>query len=934
MVQIHKEELIDYISKNEKVNSLFLYGDRNKYFNELIINNILKNEEVFDLIKYVKNNNEKLEIVLEAKKDYIRECILNLKEGIFEFNLFSIEFFELKEMVIERNKDAVINCLKSLPNDILLKYFNNRVTLPIIKKYILTVINNFSEDDSHVIMLLLEKYELSYLIKIYPVVKNFILECNIDYNTFIQYGLGSIKYNNWFTDIIKIINDNKKDDFIKVLNYFNKNYYTNINDVSIIDNYLEIINRFNIYYDLIMNIINNNSLNDDLINDIKFLFKNDNIIYNLDLPKKISDIDKFKDKINSKFLNNINEDTTLMELIMIINKYILFDANLELDNIGGTEGLLSLKKSNSNSYKLCLLIDEMILYSKIIEKINNSSDKTSLLKFIKYLLNENNTNLKNIQNSFLSFSKKIKRLYEIEANTNLTKLDNIKNIDKVIDKNLSLKYGGSVYDFSDKNYVLMGHTISSKENIEDLIEGNSNGKSNFISVSAISYMGQRYYYNNDNLILAYDTLLEGSYVMGSTCNMGTNGLINDNSSEYEMVSINQRGLLETSAVTGNNSEILLYRKGLKPCGIILTNGREPRKEEALIHEKYNLPYILTQKSNTTINNPIRVFRENNYDQVIEKNLLSDKERNNLNNTLEVLNKTVKPKVYGREYTGREIGLFADAHSMFEPTIAILEDMKKQGISEIYSLGDNVGDGPEPDSLIDLLDYYGAKSIAGNSEYYNILGTEPFPYLDKERIENENWTKSKLGVSRIRKLKLYKPSIDLVVGNKRIALCHFANDIRYDFNEHSTWTFQDRKESLNPINQFLYTNSNESKIDMENIIKNGGNDPFLKGIIDAKNNPLFSGKQVIDYDAIIEGHTHFEYNDKLNDLNVYTLRAVGMGYKSKNDDNACYYILKEKVDGTFEIERKNVKYNKELLIAKIKSCGIPHNEKILRFINGK
>ena len=36
------------------------------------------------------------------------------------------------------------------------------------------------------------------------------------------------------------------------------------------------------------------------------------------------------------------------------------------------------------------------------------------------------------------------------------------------------------------------------------------------------------------------------------------------------------------------------------------------------------------------------------------------------------------------YTGRQVAIFADAHSLLEPTYAVLEDMRKRGITEIYS----------------------------------------------------------------------------------------------------------------------------------------------------------------------------------------------------------------------------------------------------------
>ena len=49
----------------------------------------------------------------------------------------------------------------------------------------------------------------------------------------------------------------------------------------------------------------------------------------------------------------------------------------------------------------------------------------------------------------------------------------------------------------------------------------------------------------------------------------------------------------------------------------------------------------------------------------------------------------------------------------------------EGISEIYSLGDNTSLGPNPREVLDLMDKYNVNQIMGNSEYYLTLGGSPF-----------------------------------------------------------------------------------------------------------------------------------------------------------------------------------------------------------------
>jgi predicted phosphodiesterase len=510
---------------------------------------------------------------------------------------------------------------------------------------------------------------------------------------------------------------------------------------------------------------------------------------------------------------------------------------------------------------------------------------------------------------------------------NLTKLEKARKLPNVVSEELSKKYGGEVLDFSDKNYILYAHVLSNKEKLEDVINGRSNGKSNFISVSPISYAGQKYYYDYSNMILLYDEIRTGSFICSSRENIGSNRLIKNNSSEVSVQNVRQKGILETSSATKQNAEALLYREGLIPKGIALPGGREPNTEEMECHKKYNLPFVITQEPRGVIENVKEVFKPNTeYEEQLESNKTLEK-------VLQILSPKINIKKENDIYTGREIGLFTDSHALYEPTLAVLEDMRKNGITEIYSLGDNIGLGPNPTEVLDMLSYYKVTSIMGNSEYYNTLGIEPFTYFNPIKEENQEWTRNRLGTDKIERMKLWTPSIDITVGDKKIALCHFANDIRWDYRDHSTWTYQDNFKEGVSSKQFLYTNSPESRKKIQDIItSNRRNLEYIRGLLDAQNSPLFNGKKVTDYDSIIQGHVHFQMEDKLDDIKVHTLRAAGIGYKDDPKDMACYYVLKEKKDGTYDIEKKLVSFNRNLLLSNIKSSSIPHKEPILRMTN--
>ena len=931
--ELTKQLFIDEIEKYTETELIetIIYGTTSNSIKKIMIEKGINKINIFNFLYQLEHHLEVAKMTIDLKKEILQSKLKELDvKDIFNLNNIKASE-EIKNLIIQSNKEIVLEKLKNLKKEDIFNYVSGRNSLFSVKEIVLEYFGIYNTGlINYLYYVNPEKCEL--LINNYNIIKEFFSSVNIDFESFLQYGSGSKKYNNWLINLINIIYDNKISEFNNVKKYFFDNYYDDFekeNTVYLISNFMELLENFCNNYELCINLTNSNKIltKDDKTN-IKFLFNLRNLD-NKKLPKNLEEINDFKFNLYNTYIEKINkEDISIFELQQIFNSLIFGKSDLILSNIEGTRGLKTLKKDNERSSSISNLIDELLLYANIIEEVNNTNNKEGLIRALNYIFKDNLNNLTKIQNIFSQFQKKVLKLYEMDSQINLTKLENVKNIEGVINEELSLKYGGEVYDFSDKNYILYGHTLSSKENIEDLLNGNSTGESNFISVSPISYMGQKYYYNINNLILAFDKIPTGSFICSSISNMGTNYRINNNSSEIDDFNRQQRGILETSAVTENNSETLLYREGLKACGIILPGGRVPNKIELEYHKKYNLPFILTQENNKPIDCPKKIFdiydSENKTDNSIEE----------LRKIINVLKPNIIINKETDKYTGREVALFTDCHSMYEPTAAVLDDINKRGITEIYSLGDNVGLGPNPEDVFDLLEDYDVKSVAGNSEYYNTIGLEPFNYFYPEKIKSQEWTFEKLGTHRINKLKLYPPSLDIIVGNKKVALCHFANDVRWDYVNNSTWTYQANFDSGNASKQFLNTNSEEAKKLIENYIVSHKGDKRANGFISAKNSPLFDGKIITDYDSIIQGHVHFEMNDKLNNTNIHTLRAVGMGYMDNSEDMACYYILKERKDGNFDIEKKLVDYNKNSLISNIYTCGIPEKEKVLSFIKGK
>lgn len=284
---------------------------------------------------------------------------------------------------------------------------------------------------------------------------------------------------------------------------------------------------------------------------------------------------------------------------------------------------------------------------------------------------------------------------------------------------------------------------------------------------------------------------------------------------------------------------------------------------------------------------------------------------------------------------KTIAIFTDAHALLEPTQAALEDMKRKGITEIYSLGDNIGVGPSPSEVIDLLEENSVISIAGNAEEYIRLGIEPFStYFTTLKKQSQLWTLSKLNEHQKGIISLYPHSIELLVGGKKIALCHFANDVRCDYVLNGSYQYQSKiNQQLPGYHQFLYTNSEEQLENISMILKTYGKDsPMMRGYLSAIDDPLFAGKRANFFDAIIQGHIHFKIYESGDSTDFYSIRAVGMGYNKDAIDTASYVILNEKETG-FDLEEVLVKFDREKMEYRILNSDSPDTQ-VYQFVGIK
>lgn len=770
------------------------------------------------------NHDELFEFIQKGTKEEILDIIINKygKKNVKEL-LYDNEFISRRSIGMKFAINLAYKC-------------NDNIDTKEIKKYV----------DAY-------NYNKIKFINNYFKVNTLLKLCHIIPEDFLQVMLNN-SYN--FLDDAIYIHDNHINEFILLYEKFKTSDAFNIESY---DSLLLLFKNFIRYESLCLSIIKNE---EDDLSDVVLLFKRDETLENK--PNTIKDCQNINELIQNNMkkmydeCKDIEDYKNVICLALFNKKYQ--EMKKSLRTYGGLKELLALKHYNNTNPLVLTKIEDLESYVAIIEDIvdcDNIDDlkevSLNIIDNISYLLRDNN---------LANYFDKIRELYALELSSNLTQIKSKESIDSIINNDLTKEYGVPVYNVSDKKYCILAHVISERERIEDLMNGLSNGYSNFISFSAISHRKQSYYYGAKNTIIGYDNIPKENYVFGSKDNLGSNGAISNNSIEIdsEKIALLQRGVLEISDTSGN-SEVLCYRKNLVPRYIILPGQRRPNEYELELAKKYNLILLQTQEKNTKIHNPKDIaglYKEKSIEY----------------KRLELLN--MKAQLLSvKKLFNRKIAIITDAHALLEPTIAVLESIRKEGITEIYSLGDNIGTGPNPSSVVDLLNMYNVKSIKGNHEHYLIDGTDTFKdhlirtNAYEEETINSLWNKENLREDQIEEIKNYPEDITLTIHNKKILLTHYI----YDYNTEK-----------------------------------------IKYNLD-------------EYDDILMGHKHFE-NTKDN---IVTVKAIGIGNDSIAYEGKASYVVIEENDDAINISKVMVPYNIDNTLNEINITDVNTKDKMRKWV---
>ncbi|MGN0533077.1 MAG: metallophosphoesterase family protein [Eubacterium sp.] len=233
----------------------------------------------------------------------------------------------------------------------------------------------------------------------------------------------------------------------------------------------------------------------------------------------------------------------------------------------------------------------------------------------------------------------------------------------------------------------------------------------------------------------------------------------------------------------------------------------------------------------------------------------------------------------------KIGLITDIHNNLIALESVLAEIEITCDCIICS-GDIIGIGPFPEETVQrIMQIKNLIAVRGNHERYLLEGMpDKFPNEERmgiEEMKHHKWEYKQLSNSSVEFLKSLPYETELEIEGKRIAVMHYAMNNEHRYVSHK---FNTDKDDLADI--FNYVNA----------------------------------------DIIIYGHEH---NRNICISEKLYINAGSLGCPAKDKNIARYGIL-EITDGETNIEAKELKYDAQSVVDKIKEYNYPAADEIKAF----
>lgn len=227
---------------------------------------------------------------------------------------------------------------------------------------------------------------------------------------------------------------------------------------------------------------------------------------------------------------------------------------------------------------------------------------------------------------------------------------------------------------------------------------------------------------------------------------------------------------------------------------------------------------------------------------------------------------------------RRVAVFSDVHGNLEALTAIINDIEKENIDEIISLGDIIAIGPDSKKCLDLVIQKNIRLLLGNHELY-YLGRALVS--DEGEANHHRWIAKQLEAEYKNKLQ-FDFEYSIFHNNKKISFFHF---------------FMNKKEN------------NFYKIEILN-------DETIYDVIKSA-----------DYDYAFFGHHHYTDNIITHDKKCFHVETAGC----RHDSKTIYLIIE--LNDEINVIQKEVTYDRDKFLSRIIPLEYPEKELVEKIFFG-
>lgn len=229
----------------------------------------------------------------------------------------------------------------------------------------------------------------------------------------------------------------------------------------------------------------------------------------------------------------------------------------------------------------------------------------------------------------------------------------------------------------------------------------------------------------------------------------------------------------------------------------------------------------------------------------------------------------------------KIAIFSDVHANLPALEAVLNDIEKRRISEIYCLGDLVDFAPWGNEVIDLIKTNRIFCLMGNHDERIVFDTPVIP-LEKHSVEET--------VARIKAINYSKKTI--TKENKNfLSNLPFSLNLNYKIGS-KHW-------------QLLLVHATKESNDT--YLYEDGSDEVFKDMLD-------------DVDAVVMGHTHISFVKNFGEKWAINCGSVG---RSKEANRLASYVILTLTENQIIPEVVQIPYEIGSVIKAIEESEIPN-----------